>query len=113
MSERDSAETARRQAFSPEERRQKDIESASRHLIGPLKPQFSSGISGEIRLSHYPIFLLQKAPDSANGAKCRLLPCTDRIMPGDYRIALNPGHNVYGNPGKLEFCYATHSLPKV
>ncbi|GIK05801.1 hypothetical protein Aspvir_009914 [Aspergillus viridinutans] len=93
-----AAEHARRQALSPEERRQEDIGSDKRNLMRHLKPQFLSGFSGDAQLSHYPIFLLQKAPDSRNGATCRGISCTDRILPGDYRIAVSPGRNVYGSP---------------
>ncbi|GFG15670.1 hypothetical protein IFM5058_07569 [Aspergillus udagawae] len=96
--ERETAEHARRQALSPEERKQEDIERDKRDLKRHLKPQFSSGFSGEARLSHYPIFQLQNAPDSRNGAACKGISCIHRILPGDYRIAVSPGRNAYGNP---------------
>jgi hypothetical protein len=98
--ERDDAKAARRQALSPEERRQEDIESDKRSLKRHLTPQFASGLSGEARLSHYPIFKLQNAPDSRDGATCQLTSCSDRILPDDYRIAVTPGDNAYRNPGK-------------
>jgi hypothetical protein len=109
-SERDTAEHARRQALSLEERQQEDIERDKRDLKRHLKPQFSSGFSGEARLSHYPIFQLQNAPDSRNGAACKGISCTDRILPGDYRIAVSPGRNAYGNPGKSESLRTTVHL---
>jgi hypothetical protein len=44
-----------------------------------------------VEVDRYPIFLLQLAPQSHNGATCRLSLCTDRILPGQYRIAVSPG----------------------
>lgn len=41
-----------------------------------------------------PIFFIERAPNSRNGAKCQLPCCPRRIKPDEYRIALNPGMNV-------------------
>ena len=38
-----------------------------------------------------PLFSIERAPSSPNGAKCKLLSCSDKIEPGQYRVALNPG----------------------
>lgn len=44
-----------------------------------------------------PLFWVEVAPPSTRGAKCRL-DCPANIMPGEYRIAVNPGyHSFYGN----------------
>jgi hypothetical protein len=37
------------------------------------------------------LFFIERAPDSRNGAACKLPTCTERIWPGEYRLALNPG----------------------
>lgn len=43
----------------------------------------------------YPIcivlFFIECAPDSRNGAACKLPTCTERIWPGEYRLVLIPG----------------------
>ena len=41
-----------------------------------------------------PIFFIERAPSSRNGASCQLPRCSDRIRPGEYRVALNPGMNI-------------------
>ncbi|EXJ54956.1 uncharacterized protein A1O5_12867 [Cladophialophora psammophila CBS 110553] len=88
---RHAAEEARRQALSPEARRQEDIQRSAEVLRNHIKPQLTLDSSGSGRLRYYPLFLFQEAPDSRNGATCRLDHCTDRITPGQYRIALSPG----------------------
>jgi hypothetical protein len=40
------------------------------------------------------IFWVESAPPSSGGAKCRL-PCPEKIMPGEYRIAVIPGQHSY------------------
>lgn len=54
-----------------------------------------------------PLFFVERAPSSRTGAKCQLPCCSDRIRPGQYRVALNPGMNTsmqYSsqNSGKFE-----------
>ena len=100
--DRHAAEEARRQALSPEVRRQEDIESSAEVLRGHVKPQLTLDSSGLAHLYHYPLFLLQTAPDSRNGATCRLHHCTDRITPGQYRIALSPGIWDARGPGEIQ-----------
>lgn len=41
-----------------------------------------------------PLFFIERAPDSRNGARCKLPTCVGRIDPGELRLALNPsmGH---------------------
>lgn len=85
------AEEARREALSPEERRQEDIELSAKAFRKHIKPQLILDYTGFARLSHFPLFLLQTAPDSRSRAKCRLPHCSDGIAPGQYRIALTPG----------------------
>lgn len=47
--------------------------------------------------SPQPLFWIEVAPPSARGAKCQL-HCSKNIMPGQYRIAVNPGqYGYYGN----------------
>lgn len=41
-----------------------------------------------------PVFFIERAPKSRNGAKCQLPGCLNRIRPKEYRVALNPGMNV-------------------
>jgi hypothetical protein len=96
-----AAEEARRQALSPEARRQEDIERSAETLRDHIKPQLTLDSSGLARLYHYPLFLLQTAPDSRNGANCRLHHCNDRIAPGQYRIALSPGIWDARGPGEI------------
>lgn len=38
-----------------------------------------------------PLFYIERAPISYSGATCRLPGCPNRILPGEYRVALNPG----------------------
>jgi hypothetical protein len=44
-----------------------------------------------IASDHIPLFLIERAPYSPRGAKCKLPSCPDKIRPSDYRIALVPG----------------------
>ncbi|KUJ18896.1 uncharacterized protein LY89DRAFT_696307 [Mollisia scopiformis] len=50
-----------------------------------------------------PLFFIEVAPPSNRGARCKL-HCPKNIMPGEYRIAVDPGQEEYygrgGNPGK-------------
>ncbi|KIW63053.1 hypothetical protein PV04_09931 [Phialophora macrospora] len=86
--DRFAAEEARRAALSPEARRQEDIEGAAELFRAHIKPVLAFDYAGAAHLRHYPLFLLQSAP---NGAACRLRHCSDRIAPGQYRIAVSPG----------------------
>jgi hypothetical protein len=95
-----AAEEARRDALSPEARRREDIECSAKTLRDHIKPQLTLD-SGSIRLYHYPLFLLQRTLDSRNGANCRFHHCTDRIDPGQYRIALSPGIWDARGPGEI------------
>src|SRR6266516_365290 len=38
-----------------------------------------------------PLFFIERAPSSRNGARCKLPSCSERIEPDQYRVALNPG----------------------
>lgn len=38
-----------------------------------------------------PLFFIERAPSSRNGAMCKLPTCSDRIKQGMYRVVLNPG----------------------
>jgi len=102
LSDRLGAEEARRQALTPEARRQENIEAAAKTFRDHIKPQLIFDSSGSACLYHYPLFKLQLAPDSHNGATCRLPDCTDRIAPGQYRIAVSPGSWYTRAPGKME-----------
>jgi hypothetical protein len=95
------AEEARRQALSPEARRRENIEISARIFRDHIKPQLRLDSSGLPDLYHYPLFLLQTAPNSRNGATCKLSDCTDRIVPGQYRIALSPGTWYARSPGEI------------
>jgi hypothetical protein len=99
--DRHAAEEARRQALSPEARRQEDNERSAEIFRDHIKPQLTLDSSGLPYLYHYPLFLLQLAPDSNNGANCRLHHCTDRIAPGTYRIALSGGIWDARGPGEI------------
>ena len=99
--DRHVAEEARRQALSPEARRQEDIERSAKIFRDHIKPQLTLDSSDLPRLYRYPLFLLQMAPDSRNGANCRLDHCTDRIAPGQYRIAVSPGIWDSRGPGEI------------
>ena len=112
--DRDIAEQDRRQRLSPDAQKREDIKSASASFRNHIKPQVAVVDSGLVRLYHYPLFLLQAAPDSASGAMCRLPVCTDRIAPGQYRIAVSPGVYDRRSPGKtlskLNFCRSVPQL---
>ena len=99
--DRHVAEETRRQALSPEARRQEDMERSAEIFRDHIKPQLTLNSIGLPRLYHYPLFLLQTAPDSRNGAICRLHHCTYRIAPGQYRIALSPGIWDARGPGEI------------
>jgi hypothetical protein len=45
--------------------------------------------------------MLQTAPNSPNGAACKLSHCTARIAPGKYRISLSPGQSNCTGPGEI------------
>ncbi|KAI9038997.1 uncharacterized protein KD926_010099 [Aspergillus affinis] len=100
VEQRYAAEEARRNALSPEERRQEDIQKEAKQFKKHIKPQFERGWTDSVEiLLYYPIFVFQTAPPSNRGAKCRIGSCTVTINPGDYRIAVTPGsHNYYQNP---------------
>jgi len=66
-----------------------------------MEPRLALDYSGLLHLDHYPLFVLQTAPESRNGAGCKLPQCTARIVPGQYRIALSPGENHWAGPGEI------------
>ncbi|KAL4928879.1 uncharacterized protein BDV17DRAFT_86385 [Aspergillus undulatus] len=95
--EDDAAEQERRQALSAAERREEDIQAAVRYFKSYVNTEL-----GPYSKRPYPVFLLQVAPNSANGAECQLIHCEKKILPGDYRIAVEPGENHWsGSPGAL------------
>ena len=53
-----------------------------------------------------PLVFIERAPSALRGASCKMPSCLDRIEPGQYRIALNPGmsgmRSSSQNPGKFE-----------
>lgn len=73
--------------------RQNSIDSQSSSLKTFLQPRYASNMSGtDLYLEHYPMFFIQIAPWSPNGAKCQFVGCeAGNIRPGEYRIALKPG----------------------
>ncbi|EED22717.1 hypothetical protein TSTA_062050 [Talaromyces stipitatus ATCC 10500] len=92
LEEKFDAELARRAALSPEARKKEDFKNSRRYLKDHITPRLLVDRHGlPVDLDYYPRFILQLAPDSRNGATCRLDHCTHRIKPGDYRIALTPG----------------------
>jgi hypothetical protein len=93
------AEDARRNALSPEERRQEDIKQQADEFKKHIKPILSLDFAGHLVVDGYLLFLLQLAPHSHNGATCRLRLCTDCILPGQYRVAVSPGVAHY--PGEM------------
>ncbi|CAP79204.1 hypothetical protein EN45_044230 [Penicillium chrysogenum] len=82
----ENAERERRQGLSLEEKRQEDIQASAQHLKRDMETYL-----GQYARLPYPAFLLQETPQSRNGAKCQLHLCEKRIMPDDYRIAVDPG----------------------
>ncbi|KAL4869218.1 hypothetical protein BDV12DRAFT_85176 [Aspergillus spectabilis] len=93
-SEDEAAEQERRQALSAAERREEDIQAAARYFQSYVNTEL-----GPCSKRLYPAFLLQVAPNSANGAQCQLIHCKKRILPGDYRIAVEPGKSHWsGSP---------------
>lgn len=93
----ENAERERRQGLSLEEQRQEDFQASAQHLKRHMETYL-----GQYARFPYPAFLLQETPQSRNGAKCQLHLCGKRIMPDDYRIAVDPG-NKYSwtkSPGK-------------
>ncbi|OBT78509.1 hypothetical protein VF21_00983 [Pseudogymnoascus sp. 05NY08] len=70
--------------------------SLRRHMGLPEDP--TENPSSATPSSVGPTFWLEVAPPSIRGAKCRLDVCTTNIMPGKYRIAVNPGcHSFRGH----------------
>ena len=97
LGEEDRAEEERRQALSPEEWRQEDVQSAAR----VFERHVNTHLGPYSRLP-YPIFLLQAAPESNNGATCQLIHCPERILSHDYRITVDPGSRHWsGSRGNL------------
>jgi hypothetical protein len=94
------AEQARRAALSPEARKKEDFKNSRRYLKDHITPRLLVNNGLPVDLYYYPRFILQLAPDSRNGATCRLDHCTHRIKPGDYRIALTPGMSDPRGPGE-------------
>ncbi|KAJ6018478.1 hypothetical protein N7522_001942 [Penicillium canescens] len=92
-----NAERERRQGLSLEERRQEDIQASAQHLKRHMETYL-----GQYARLPYPVFLLQETPQSRDGAKCQLHLCKKRIMPDDYRIAVDPGDQYHWSksPGK-------------
>lgn len=102
LEEKYAAEQARRAALSPEARKKEDLKKSRRYLKDHITPRLLVDMYGlPIDLDYYPRFILQLAPDSRNGATCRLDHCTHRIKPGDYRIALTPGMSDPRGPGEM------------
>ncbi|PVH67545.1 hypothetical protein DL98DRAFT_523281 [Cadophora sp. DSE1049] len=61
--------------------------------------------------STQPLFWVEVVPPSARGARCQL-DCPKNIMPGEYRIAVNPGqHGHYGN--RSSDYYHVHCFEKI
>lgn len=82
-----AAEEARRNALTPQEREKEDLALEVKSFEESITPHvhfFQS--STECFLDYYPLFILQYAPSSPNGATCRSASCTDRINPGEYRF---------------------------
>lgn len=95
------AEEARRAALSLEARKEEDIKIERKMLEDHIKPRFLTDMFGlPIALDRYVLFILQSAPGSNNGSTCRFEHCTNRILPGQYRIALSPGMNDPRGPGE-------------
>jgi hypothetical protein len=70
--------------------------SLRRHMGLPEDP--TEKPSSATPSSEKPIFWVEVAPPSTRGAKCRLDVCPANIMPGQYRIAVNPGcHSFRGH----------------
>jgi hypothetical protein len=107
VSARFDAEQARREALSPEERDREDTECQAGLLRSHIEPQLEVCFDGVAHLDYYPIFQFQKAPHSHNGATCRFIHCTNRIVPGQYRIALSPGMSDPRGPGEIASCGLT------
>lgn len=61
-----------------------------------------------------PLFFIEKAPDSRNGAKCKLPICAGRIVPGELRLAVNPAMGYGGwhknSAGNREFLFYINFL---
>ncbi|KAL2822266.1 hypothetical protein BDW59DRAFT_163856 [Aspergillus cavernicola] len=98
MKEKHDAEYARQQALSPEEKRQESIQLFAQILRRHLEAQHAPG---ELQLPLCPMFQLQETPRRSKAA-CKLCGCAYLILPGSYRIAVKPGNNSSGNPGKTE-----------
>lgn len=99
-------EEARRAALSPEARKEEHIKAARKMLERHIEPRFLTNMFGlPIALDHYPLFILQSAPASNRGATCRFDYCTDRILPGQYRIALSPGMSDPRGPGETIYLH--------
>ncbi|KAL2818714.1 hypothetical protein BDW59DRAFT_151903 [Aspergillus cavernicola] len=93
-SEHYAAEKGRRQALSAAERYTEDIQAVARYFEKHVHTEF-----GPYSKRPYPVFLLQLAPDSVQGAECRLRHCDTKILPDDYRIAVEPGEKHWsGSP---------------
>lgn len=112
--ERDAAEDRRRKALSPEARKREDVEDAGEIFRRHIEPQLHDLGFGPMQLVHYPLFLLQMAPNTHNEAKCRLSHCETHIKSGRYRIAVSPGdfsRTAFGKlSSPLNFCYAIPSF---
>jgi hypothetical protein len=86
------AEEARREALSPEERRNEDVVGAAKRFRGSIFPRLRIDDSRSwCCLHYYPRFVLQEAPMSPNGARCCSGLCEDRVLPGQYRICVTSG----------------------
>ncbi|KAL2864808.1 uncharacterized protein BJX67DRAFT_373627 [Aspergillus lucknowensis] len=57
------------------------------HLgLGPNPSDPPAGHPPQIQ----PLFFIERAPGSREGAKCKLPTCAENIMPGELRLAMNP-----------------------
>jgi hypothetical protein len=94
----DPPETEPLSGESPEAMRNEHLIQATKSLRRHLGLAETPGEKSSTRPpSSEPLFWVEVAPPSARGAGCRL-GCPKNIMPGEYRIAVNPGqHWYYGN----------------
>jgi len=92
------SEEARREALSPEERRNEDVADAAKRFQDSITPQLRMDDSRSwCCLIYYPRFVLQEAPLSPNGARCCSGICENRVLPGQYRICVSSGTWGAGN----------------
>lgn len=86
LSQKDNASTA-------EDMEQQVIERETRRLRRHLGLGETSDEPNSSPPEHVVLFIIEIAPDSSRGAKCRLPSCPKTIRPEEYRVAMNPGMN--------------------